>query len=52
VSVEHYDALSKNPANHVALTPLSFLRRTVDLHPERDAVIYHDRPPGSNGTSS
>jgi len=43
VSAEHYDALPKTPANYVPLTPLSFLTRTVDLHPGRDALIYGDR---------
>ncbi len=43
VSAEDYDALPKTPANYVPLTPLSFLTRTVDLHPDRDALIYGDR---------
>lgn len=43
MSAEHYDALPRTAANHVPLTPLSFLRRTVELHPERAAVIYGDR---------
>ena len=38
-----YDALDKTEANYVPLTPLSFLRRTIDLHPEREALIYADR---------
>ncbi|MGI9607364.1 MAG: acyl-CoA synthetase [Acidimicrobiales bacterium] len=38
-----YDALPKTAANHVPLTPLSFLRRTVDVHPQREAVIYGER---------
>ncbi len=43
MSAEDYDALPKTPANFVPLTPLSFLTRTVDLHPDRDALIYGDR---------
>ena len=39
----HFDALDKTPANYVPLTPLSFLTRAVDLHPDRTAVIYGDR---------
>lgn len=38
-----YDALPKTAANYVPLTPLSFLDRTADLYPEREAVIYNDR---------
>ncbi len=38
-----YESLPKTPANHVPLSPLSFLRRTVDLWPSREAVIYGDR---------
>ncbi|RZV45853.1 MAG: acyl-CoA synthetase, partial [Acidimicrobiales bacterium] len=43
MSAEHYDALQKTSANYVPLTPLSFLTRTVDLFPDREAVIYADR---------
>ncbi len=43
MSAEHYDALPKTAANHVPLSPLSFLRRTSDVHPDRPAVVYHDR---------
>ena len=43
MSVNPYDALAKTPANYVPLSPLSFLTRTVDLHPERTALIYGDR---------
>jgi fatty-acyl-CoA synthase len=32
--------LSRNAANHVALSPLSFLARTAAVHPDRMAVIY------------
>jgi len=30
-------------ANHVALTPLSFLHRTADIYPDHTAVVYNDR---------
>ena len=43
MSAHHYDELTKTAANHVPLTPLSFLSRTIDLHPDREAVIYGDR---------
>ena len=43
MSADHYNALSKTPANYVPLTPLSFLSRTADLHPEREALVYGDR---------
>lgn len=33
----------KNAANHVALSPLSFLARTADIFPGRVAVIYGKR---------
>jgi fatty-acyl-CoA synthase len=32
--------LNKCPANHVPLSPLSFLKRTASIYPERPAVIY------------
>ncbi len=34
--------LEKNAANYVALTPLSFIRRTAAVYPERTAVIHGD----------
>ena len=38
-----YDyALDRNPANHVPLSPLSFLQRTAAIYPDYPAVIYHD----------
>ena len=40
---EEYEALSKNTANFTALTPLSFLKRTADIYPEREAIIYGER---------
>ena len=36
---EAYELLRKNPANHVPLTPLSFLHRTADIYGEREAII-------------
>jgi len=36
-----YDhGLEQNPANHAALTPLSFLRRAALVHPERLAIVH------------
>ncbi len=32
--------LDKNPANHVALTPLTFLERSASVWPERLAVVH------------
>lgn len=37
-----YQALQKTAANHVPLSPLSFLRRAENLHGARTAVIYGD----------
>jgi len=38
-----YDQLPVNPANFVALTPLSFLQRSADIYPLREALIYNQR---------
>jgi fatty-acyl-CoA synthase len=35
--------LDRNEANWAALTPLTFLERTADVHPDRRAVIHGDR---------
>jgi fatty-acyl-CoA synthase len=35
--------LDKNPANYVPLSPLSFLRRTAKVYPDRAAVIHGDQ---------
>src|SRR5512141_594557 len=35
--------LGRNRANHVALTPLDFLRRAADVFPAKTAVIHGDR---------
>ena len=32
--------LDRNPANHVALSPLSFLARAAEVYPQRTAVIH------------
>ena len=37
------DGLDKNPANFVALSPLSYLARTAKVYPERLAMIYGER---------
>ena len=34
------EGLDKNQANHVALSPLSFLRRSAEVYPERTSVIH------------
>ena len=34
--------LDKNPANHQPLTPLSFLRRTAEVYPNRPAIVHGD----------
>lgn len=38
-----YDGFEKSAANYAALTPLSFIKRTALMFPERDAVIYGER---------
>jgi len=38
-----YDQLEANAANFVALTPLSYLQRTADIYPQREALIYNQR---------
>jgi len=35
--------LARNAANHVPLSPLSFLRRTAAVHPERMAMVHGRR---------
>ncbi|MDR5866178.1 acyl-CoA synthetase [Halomonas koreensis] len=34
------EALEKNAANHVALSPLSFIKRAAAVYPDRTALIY------------
>ncbi|TLF53035.1 acyl-CoA synthetase [Halomonas urmiana] len=39
----HYnDALEKNAANHVPLSPLSFIKRAAAVYPDRTALIYNE----------
>lgn len=40
---EHYEALPKTAANYVPLSPLSLIKRTADLFPDRTAVVYGAR---------
>ena len=40
-SLEH--ELAPNAANHVPLSPLSFLKRAAQVYPQRNAVVYGDR---------
>ncbi|WP_420339459.1 acyl-CoA synthetase [Roseibium sp.] len=40
---DHYEALPPQTANHVPLSPLSFLERTAALFPNRLAVVYNER---------
>ena len=42
--MSHYDInLDKNKANHVPLTPLSFLKRAKEVYPNYEALIYEER---------
>ena len=34
--------LDQNPANYVALSPLSFIERSAAIYPDYPAVVYHD----------
>jgi len=34
------DGLGKNGANHLALTPLSFLKRAAHVYPQKTAIIH------------
>jgi len=43
VPAQAIDAFAKTPANHVPLTPLSFLARTADIYPDRIAVMHGSR---------
>ena len=38
-----YDVFEKVEANHVSLSPLSFLPRVADIFPNRNAIIYENR---------
>ena len=35
--------MDRRPANHVPLTPLSFISRIAAIYPDQEAVVYHDR---------
>ncbi len=35
-----YESLPRNAANHTVLTPLSFLRRSASVYPDRTAVVH------------
>ena len=39
----HYQELTKNKANYIPLSPLSFLARTADIFGARKAIVYEDR---------
>lgn len=41
--VKAYDELPKTGANYVPLTPISFLDRTADIYPGREALVYNDQ---------
>jgi len=42
--INPYDlGLDRNPANFVALTPLSFIARAAHVHPKRTALVYGGR---------
>jgi len=42
--MSHYDKnLDKNKANHVPLTPLTFLKRAKEIYPNYEAIIYEQR---------
>ena len=36
--------LDRNAANHVALSPLSFLERAAHVYPDRIAIVHGDLP--------
>ena len=40
---QDYDELKQNGANYVPLSPVSFLNRTADIYPDREALIYNKR---------
>jgi fatty-acyl-CoA synthase len=42
-SARIFAGLMPNPANFAPLTPISFLPRSADIHPDRVAVIHGDR---------
>ena len=40
--------LARRAANHAALTPLTFLKRTADVFPDHAAIVYDDWATASN----
>ena len=39
----HFDIdLDKNPANYMALSPLSFIRRSATVYAKRTAIVHGD----------
>jgi len=38
--MKYEEGLEKNPANHLSLTPLTFISRTAKVFPDRTAVIH------------
>lgn len=42
-SIMFDEQLKKNPANHVMLSPVSFLKRAAQVFPERTAIVYGQR---------
>ena len=47
-----YDALEKNSANYVPLSVASFLDRTADIYPEREACLLYTSPSPRDATLS
>ena len=41
--IKEYSAFEKNAANHVPLSPLTFIEKTAALFPDRLAVVHGDR---------
>lgn len=42
VMTNNNNQLTRNSANFVPLTPLSFLHRTADIYPQRESLIYNE----------
>ena len=41
--ISMYDDFEKVKANHVPLSPLSFLPRAASFYPDKEAVVYGNR---------
>ena len=41
--IKEYSAFQKNAANHVPLSPLTFIEKTASVFPDRIAVVHGDR---------